>query len=814
MSNNRAARPGRSKQTQKTTKGTQAGIVTIVEEPEEAAITSWKASLPYLLLFIVCIYCHGFVLTNDGPIWDGWYWNHWLKTRDWAPMLEYTGAQGLPTTLWLFGLFAFTPDVVVSGMIATFLCLFFESVLTYKLALKLTSLTRIEALSIAALAQALPLFNAAQDFPVIGLIFFRTLFLFATLLALKGLEQSNYKKHLLRGSALILFVICCLTNGALLVFYGGTYFVLLVHYLRLHRPSITTGARQFLLHYPDYFLLPPITWLTRVFLVPQFGWYEAYNKPTSDIANFWRNFGTFFTNLLPYHLKHSVTWTTENPGLFLAMGVLLVILFLLQKYKPIAVNNSAPTLRLAGFGLALLLLSLLPLAMVGKAFMPTPVSLHSRHCLLVTLPIAILLFSGTKWICYVYRKTFNQSSNRLFITVTTGLVLFTGAQINSHYIDERLEWLFSQSALKNISKNQLLKDSSVILLQNYSTTGLLIYTLYGAAAEFGEMSRFVTPLPPENRKFYSPTEIYFGLHLTTVIPNEYKRINPSGRQVLVNVKRVPSTTNPLSVIQRYLALRFLGTSEQFNDYLYSLTSLDLGLLREATVLKPGETPGVPSPAPGIPNSSFTNGIGMSMVQTIDGSWVGKYEVTQREYAALMGKNPSLFLDPQRPVECVSWYDAMAFCHKLTESEHGAGRLPHGLVYRLPTTSEWDLYSAGTDSTNAVLSSQETLWSTEPVGSKPANPLGLHDVFGNVWEWCLDWSDSKQLYKPSKGGSWMNSTFTLTPNPAAKTASDPIAIVAYNRLFGPVRKDYPDQAFWDRGFRCILAIPDRTEMPSK
>lgn len=137
--------------------------------------------LPYSLIALVTIYCHGFILTNDGLIWDDWYWFDWLRNHNWAPMLEYTRAQGLPFTLWAFAPLAFFPDIVAAGMWASFLCLLLEGILLHELAVRLALLPRGEALCLTLIAQALPLFSAAQDFPVVGLIFFRMLFFVASL---------------------------------------------------------------------------------------------------------------------------------------------------------------------------------------------------------------------------------------------------------------------------------------------------------------------------------------------------------------------------------------------------------------------------------------------------------------------------------------------------------------------------------------------------------------------------------------------------------------------------------------------------------
>ena len=183
--------------------------------------------------------------------------------------------------------------------------------------------------------------------------------------------------------------------------------------------------------------------------------------------------------------------------------------------------------------------------------------------------------------------------------------------------------------------------------------------------------------------------------------------------------------------------------------------------------------------------------------TVSSFYMGRYEVTQADYEEVMGANPSQAKGFNLPVTHVSWFDAAEYCNRLSRRE---GLTPAYTIsgnrdsravtwnrnasgYRLPTEAEWEYACrAGTTTaynTGAAINDNTGWHGTNsgdrmrPVGEKPANAWGLHDMHGNVWEWCWDWygtygtanqtdpeGASLGVGRVSRGGSWSASAARL------------------------------------------------------
>ena len=750
------------------------------------------------ILILSGLIWHGFLLTNDGMIWDSWFAQNWLVEKNWRALMGFFGSVGMPVYAWLYAPFAFAPDIVSAFMVSTVVCLLAQAVLTYFLAIRLVGLNSQEAFCIALLTQAMPVFTAGQDYIMFFFVFMHTLFLLAALVATKALALSGWRHVALRAAAVLVFFIS-FYNAALLVFYGGFFLVLFFKWRRENPVGFWPGAWKFSCTHADFLFLPPVSWVLRNKLTPQFGWYETYNSPVENIPLILPSLQSFFVNVLPFHVAQLGRWIAEHPVIIAAL-VLAVVAAAMRGPKILAVmRGKAGTFAIISFGVLLLFLAIFPFAAAGKGFSPRPIGEPSRYTILTGLPLAILLFGALRVILLPKPG----ATSRWMAPICAAMAVVLGFQIPPVYLAERAEWVFNRSVLSNAANNEEIRKSSVVILQNFTMTNEIVYGIYAFASVFGDTSRLVTNQIPQNRQFFTPSEIEMTLLRTTMLPNLLNRVNPAGQQTLLVATRNRGGLTDWQLASKYFWLRIAGAPAEMQAFLSGLTTLQTGVLKTETKLLQGLI-GLDPPAPGPAEGKFTNTFGIEMMPIPSGWWAAKYETTQKQYARVMGVNPSLFRDPLRPVERVTWNEAVEFCKQLTCVEKKAGRVPNGFEYRLPTIKEFELLSANTPLSDAVIASSELHWHTQLVGSISPNPNGLYDVIGNVWEWTLDWADKGKYQKLCAGGSFVNFPAELALHPRRGELMDFFSRTMVNLYFGPTRRDYPDQAFWDRGFRVVLA----------
>ncbi|MEH2393136.1 MAG: bifunctional serine/threonine-protein kinase/formylglycine-generating enzyme family protein [Nostoc sp.] len=199
--------------------------------------------------------------------------------------------------------------------------------------------------------------------------------------------------------------------------------------------------------------------------------------------------------------------------------------------------------------------------------------------------------------------------------------------------------------------------------------------------------------------------------------------------------------------------------------------------------------------------------------TVKPFFMGKFTVTQEQYQAVMDINPSYFQGAKRPVEQVSWNDAVDFCQKLS--------LMTSKSYRLPTEAEWEyaaragtttpFYFGETITTKIANYNGEYTYGSAPqgenrqetvdVGSLPANAFGLYEMHGNVWEWCRDKYHNNYRGMPADGSPWVSGN----NNPWLLRGGSWFSQSSVCRSSARLDGSNSDVAVYDFGFRVVCTL---------
>jgi formylglycine-generating enzyme required for sulfatase activity len=224
----------------------------------------------------------------------------------------------------------------------------------------------------------------------------------------------------------------------------------------------------------------------------------------------------------------------------------------------------------------------------------------------------------------------------------------------------------------------------------------------------------------------------------------------------------PGSDPESNLIQRHEEVTYVEENETF------INTIDM----EFVLIQPGE---FDMGSPANEKGTFDDERPVHHVTISESFYLSKYEVTQKQWYEVMEDNPSHFKGDDLPVENVSWHDVQEFIKRLNKKETTD-------KYRLPTEAEWEYaaragtttrYSFGDDDSKL----EEYAWysensgdKTHPVGKKGANPWGLYDMHGNVWEWVQDkwhdtyddapadgnvWVDGVSVSQVFRGGSWFS-----------------------------------------------------------
>ena len=204
----------------------------------------------------------------------------------------------------------------------------------------------------------------------------------------------------------------------------------------------------------------------------------------------------------------------------------------------------------------------------------------------------------------------------------------------------------------------------------------------------------------------------------------------------------------------------------------------------------------------VPSGSYNMGEGHQV--NISAYYIGKYQITQAQYSSVMGNNPSTCGGLKRPVESLSWNDAVTFCKKLSKKT--------GKHYRLPSEAEWEYacqagsttdYCFGDDASQLADYAWFTLNSVDStylVGQKKPNAWGLFDMHGNVWEWCQDHWHCNYNGAPEDGSARLTDCYSSSASRVTRGGSFLSSAWSCRSVYRG--NNQPDDRYKDLGFRVV------------
>jgi formylglycine-generating enzyme required for sulfatase activity len=339
---------------------------------------------------------------------------------------------------------------------------------------------------------------------------------------------------------------------------------------------------------------------------------------------------------------------------------------------------------------------------------------------------------------------------------------------------------------------------------------------------------------------YFPQRYENAMEALDVLQEATVKVNPPKPRQTSTAKRTvnvnPSQPLPNQNIIQLGSLAGSGSVEGFLNQKRPKISIET--FSTVTVNRRGEIISRPQGQAEVTTENIGNGVSLEMVKIPGGSFLmgspdtqsggqrdegpqhyvdvpeffmGKYAVTQGQWEAVMGNNPSSFKGASRPVEEVSWYDATKFCQKLSQIT--------GKKYSLPSESQWEYACrAGTTTpfyfgetitsklanyggrffTYADAPKGEYRGQTTNVGIFPPNAFGLYDMHGNVWEWCADEWHRNYNGAPTDGSVWLDGDKDRAPLRGGSWARDPSYCRSAIRGIYGRRVDHGN----DAGFRVV------------
>ena len=427
-----------------------------------------KIDYNIVVIVISAVLVHGLLLLNDGVYWDGWLIYDIFLERDWNDYYLWTSEMGDLPILSYFYMFLVKifPGVIFGYKLVAFLSITFSALFVYMICNELRLTNRIENLFIALLSLSYPAYQVSVELCVNQYSVCYCLFLLACLFAVKSESKERISHYFLRFSSLALFIISFRVN-ALLVFYFG-FFLILVFYIRWNwrYSSVRDAFAKIIPRRLDYLLLPFLYWIIKQVAFQPHGIYLGYNQIAFSPLRIIIKYIMFGKNAVYAQLNDALVNLINLPVLlFLCLFATYYIYLTYSLGDKVFFKQKLRPCSLLLFGVVLLMLSIFPYAVVGKA--PLINGWSTRYSLLIALPMAIIMVSFG---CLFFSNKKGSISKIGFAFLATLVLAFNLSTI-TYYISWQARWIKDRSVMTNLSGLNMKEDTSIFWINDQFPMG-------------------------------------------------------------------------------------------------------------------------------------------------------------------------------------------------------------------------------------------------------------------------------------------------------------------------------------------------------
>jgi hypothetical protein len=529
---------------------------------------------PYLLIGVMALLSHGLLLLNDGMYWDGWLLDNHLAQSDWGEVNKWATDSGMPAIgyfywgLKLIGLVSFYK-------ILAFISLLVAALLVFRICIESQWFTRLEATGIALLSLVYPAYQTTVELSTFRYLVFYCMFLFVILQLWKTVRvETPLVLTLWRRILLLVLLFISFNLNSLLVFY---FPLLLTVFWGLKRSHAHLSWAEVLKRYLpgklDFIALPFIFFAIKNIFSPTSGVYANYNKLNLSPGSIGAHAGNYVENALIGQFDAALSGLLNHP---LALLLLFALTYLAYaKYQPettaatdstpVVPPEDAPAIQPILFAGLLLASAIFPYAAVGQS--PTPEGWSSRHALLASLPVALLVVGLLRPMWALFADRPRGAMDGRFVALLIGALLLAAFSLStiSTYVSWQARAVKDRAIISVLAATPILKDISVFWVDDqYPLGGERLYRFYEWAGMFkkawGGESRIgfqVQAYNPQSlatyMEFYSksnllsefdPTGCQAGLTIRPNVGNysetelvwnyyRYKYLDPDGMQAFL-----------------------------------------------------------------------------------------------------------------------------------------------------------------------------------------------------------------------------------------------------------------------------------------